>query len=76
MARTRKSLERRLDEEGNPFDHPNDFVIPDWVQDRPGNRILDKNRIRELWIGSSTTLEDAQQGHLDFTIWVDHFVRY
>jgi hypothetical protein len=62
--------------EGDPFDHPADFVVPDFVQDRPGNRVLDKNGIREIWIGSSTTKEDAQQGHLDFTIWVDHFVRH
>lgn len=62
--------------EGDPFHHPDDFVVPDFVKDKPGNRVLDKNGIREIWIGSSTTKEDAQQGYLDFTVWVDHFVRH
>ena len=62
--------------EGNPFDHPGDFVVPDWVQGRPGNRLLDKNEIQEIWIGSSTTPEDAEDGYLDFTVWVDHFMRH
>ncbi len=59
--------------QGDPWKHPDDFVIPVWEKVRNG--VLDKNKIKGIMIKSLTTEEVAGK-YPGFTVWVDHLVRY
>ena len=54
----------------DPWDHPRDFVIPEWEKDRWRDGVLDVSAIREIWIKSLTVVADS----LDYpalAVWVD-----
>ena len=59
--------------QGNPWQHAEDFVVPDW--EKLQNGVLDKNKIKGVMIKSLTT-EESVSKYSNFTVWVDHLVRY
>lgn len=59
--------------QGNPWQHAEDFVIPEW--EKVQNGVLDKNKIKGVMIKSLTTEESAGK-YPSLAIYVDHLVRY
>lgn len=56
---------------GNPWQHPDDFVIPSW--DEPVNGTFDLNRIAAIGIVADTT-SDVCLAHPAMTTWIDSIV--
>ena len=55
--------------QGNPWDHPSDFVVPNWEPLQDG--VLNLAAIEAVCIKALTT-DQAASAHPNFTVWVDN----